>query len=58
MRQAPASVQRLAPYFSEGQEVTEHAVVIAGGGVTAMALVAEQALAKVDGAVGERRPAP
>jgi hypothetical protein len=48
----------LAPYFSEGQEVTEHAVVIAGGGVTAMALVAEQALAKVDGAVGERRPAP
>jgi 2-polyprenyl-6-methoxyphenol hydroxylase-like FAD-dependent oxidoreductase len=36
--------------------VTEHAVVIAGGGPTGMMLAAELALAKVDVAVVERRP--
>ena len=37
-------------------EVTEHAVVIAGGGPAGMMLAAELALAKVDVAVVERRP--
>src|ERR1700690_3680813 len=36
--------------------MTEHAVVIAGGGPTGMMLAAELALAKVDVAVMERRP--
>jgi 2-polyprenyl-6-methoxyphenol hydroxylase-like FAD-dependent oxidoreductase len=36
--------------------MTEHAVVIAGGGPTGMMLAAELALAKVDVAVVERRP--
>jgi 2-polyprenyl-6-methoxyphenol hydroxylase-like FAD-dependent oxidoreductase len=36
--------------------VSEHAVVIAGGGPTGMMLAAELALAKVDVAVVERRP--
>jgi 2-polyprenyl-6-methoxyphenol hydroxylase-like FAD-dependent oxidoreductase len=36
--------------------VTEHAVVIAGGGPTGMMLAAELALAKVDVAIIERRP--
>src|SRR6202049_2518291 len=36
--------------------MTEHAVVIAGGGPTGMMLAAELALAKVDVAVFERRP--
>jgi 2-polyprenyl-6-methoxyphenol hydroxylase-like FAD-dependent oxidoreductase len=36
--------------------MTEHAVVIAGGGPTGMMLAAELALAKVDVAVLERRP--
>jgi 2-polyprenyl-6-methoxyphenol hydroxylase-like FAD-dependent oxidoreductase len=36
--------------------ITEHAVVIAGGGPTGMMLAAELALAKVDVAVVERRP--
>src|SRR5881409_1038699 len=36
--------------------VTEHAVVIAGGGPAGMMLAAELALAKVDVAVVERRP--
>jgi 2-polyprenyl-6-methoxyphenol hydroxylase-like FAD-dependent oxidoreductase len=36
--------------------MTEHAVVIAGGGPTGMMLAAELALAKVDVAVIERRP--
>jgi 2-polyprenyl-6-methoxyphenol hydroxylase-like FAD-dependent oxidoreductase len=38
--------------------MTEHAVVIAGGGPTGMMLAAELALAKVDVAVVERRPGP
>src|SRR3954465_15845137 len=37
--------------------MTEHAVVIAGGGPAGMMLAAELALAKVDVAVVERRPA-
>ena len=37
-------------------QVTEHAVVIAGGGPVGMMLAAELALAKVDVAVVERRP--
>src|SRR6201986_342188 len=36
--------------------VTEHDVVIAGGGPTGMMLAAELALARVDVAVVERRP--
>src|SRR5438874_6914263 len=36
--------------------MSEHAVVIAGGGPTGMMLAAELALAKVDVAVVERRP--
>ena len=36
--------------------MTEHAVVIAGGGPTGMMLAAELALAGVDVAVFERRP--
>ena len=36
--------------------MTEHAVIIAGGGPTGMMLAAELALAKVDVAVVERRP--
>ena len=36
--------------------MTEHAVVIAGGGPAGMMLTAELALAKVDVAVVERRP--
>src|SRR5258708_25657869 len=36
--------------------MTEHAVVIAGGGPTGMMLAAELALAKIDVAVVERRP--
>lgn len=36
--------------------MTEHAVVIAGGGPTGMMLAAELALAKVDVAVVDRRP--
>src|ERR1700731_41041 len=36
--------------------MTEHAVVIAGGGAAGMMLAAELALAKVDVAVVERRP--
>ena len=36
--------------------MTEHSVVIAGGGPTGMMLAAELALAKVDVAVVERRP--
>src|SRR3954453_6419583 len=36
--------------------MTEHAVVVAGGGPTGMMLAAELALAKVDVAVVERRP--
>jgi 2-polyprenyl-6-methoxyphenol hydroxylase-like FAD-dependent oxidoreductase len=36
--------------------MTEHAVVIAGGGPTGMMLAAELALAKVDVAIVERRP--
>ena len=36
--------------------MTEHAVVIAGGGPAGMMLAAELALAKVDVAVVERRP--
>jgi 2-polyprenyl-6-methoxyphenol hydroxylase-like FAD-dependent oxidoreductase len=36
--------------------MTEHAVVIAGGGPTGMMLAAELALARVDVAVVERRP--
>jgi 3-(3-hydroxy-phenyl)propionate hydroxylase len=36
--------------------MTEHAVVIAGGGPTGMMLAAELALAKVDVAIAERRP--
>jgi 2-polyprenyl-6-methoxyphenol hydroxylase-like FAD-dependent oxidoreductase len=39
-----------------GVAMTEHAVVIAGGGPTGMMLAAELALAKVDVAVIERRP--
>jgi 3-(3-hydroxy-phenyl)propionate hydroxylase len=37
-------------------DVTEHAVVIAGGGPAGMMLAAELALAKVDVAIVERRP--
>lgn len=37
-------------------QMTEHAVVIAGGGPAGMMLAAELALAKVDAAVVERRP--
>jgi 2-polyprenyl-6-methoxyphenol hydroxylase-like FAD-dependent oxidoreductase len=36
--------------------MTEHAVVIAGGGPTGMMLAAELALARVDVAIVERRP--
>src|SRR3954454_5393171 len=36
--------------------MTEHAVVIVGGGPTGMMLAAELALAKVDVAILERRP--
>jgi 2-polyprenyl-6-methoxyphenol hydroxylase-like FAD-dependent oxidoreductase len=39
-----------------GVAMTEHAVVIAGGGPTGMMLAAELALAKIDVAVVERRP--
>src|SRR3954447_9539320 len=39
-----------------GRAMTEHAVVIAGGGPAGMMLAAELALAKVDVAVVERRP--
>jgi 3-(3-hydroxy-phenyl)propionate hydroxylase len=39
-----------------GMPVSEHAVVIAGGGPTGMMLAAELALAKVDVAILERRP--
>jgi 2-polyprenyl-6-methoxyphenol hydroxylase-like FAD-dependent oxidoreductase len=42
--------------FNRRVVVTEHAVVIAGGGPTGMMLAAELALAKVDVAVLERRP--
>lgn len=38
-----------------GGAITEHAVVIAGGGPTGMMLAAELALARVDVAVVERR---
>jgi len=41
---------------SDEMRVSEHAVVIAGGGPTGMMLAAELALAKVDVAVLERRP--
>ena len=36
--------------------MTEHAVVIAGGGPTGLMLAGELALAGVDGAIVERRP--
>src|SRR5256886_14170275 len=53
-------VQRNAGVFldlSDGRAaMTEHAVVIAGGGPTGMMLAAELALAKVDVVVVERRP--
>jgi 2-polyprenyl-6-methoxyphenol hydroxylase-like FAD-dependent oxidoreductase len=39
-----------------GADMSEHAVVIAGGGPTGMMLAAELALAKVDVAIVERRP--
>src|SRR3954454_3370437 len=39
-----------------GGAMSEHAVVIAGGGPAGMMLAAELALAKVDVAVVERRP--
>jgi 2-polyprenyl-6-methoxyphenol hydroxylase-like FAD-dependent oxidoreductase len=43
--------------LSDGREaMTEHAVVIAGGGPAGMMLAAELALARVDVAVVERRP--
>src|SRR5262249_58597908 len=38
--------------------MTEHAVVIAGGGPTGMMLAAELALARVDVAILERRASP
>ena len=38
--------------------MTEHAVVIAGGGPTGMMLAAELALARVDVAIVERRASP
>src|SRR5829696_5611874 len=40
----------------EGEYMTEHSVVIAGGGPAGMMLAAELALAKVDVAIVERRP--
>ena len=36
--------------------MTEHGVVIAGGGPTGLMLAGELALAKVDVAIAERRP--
>jgi 2-polyprenyl-6-methoxyphenol hydroxylase-like FAD-dependent oxidoreductase len=52
--------QRNAGVFLDASDgraaMTEHAVVIAGGGPTGMMLAAELALAKVDVAVVERRP--
>jgi 3-(3-hydroxy-phenyl)propionate hydroxylase len=42
--------------FERGAAMTEHAVVIAGGGPAGMMLAAELALAEVDVAVVERRP--
>src|SRR3954466_5716982 len=49
--------ERVVLDVSEGSvAMTEHAVVIAGGGPTGMMLAAELALAKVDVAVVERRP--
>ena len=38
--------------------MTEHAVVIAGGGPTGLMLAAELALAEVDVAIVERRASP
>ena len=38
--------------------MTEHAVVIAGGGPTGMMLAGELALAGIDVAIVERRPTP
>jgi len=52
--------RRNARVFSEVSDrraaMTEHSVVIAGGGPTGMMLAAELALAKIDVAVLERRP--
>jgi 2-polyprenyl-6-methoxyphenol hydroxylase-like FAD-dependent oxidoreductase len=48
---------RVIPDVSKGRvAMTEHGVVIAGGGPAGMMLAAELALAKVDVAVVERRP--
>ena len=47
---------RLSLTNETGVAMSEHAVVIAGGGPTGMMLAAELALAKVDVAVIERRP--
>jgi 2-polyprenyl-6-methoxyphenol hydroxylase-like FAD-dependent oxidoreductase len=41
---------------SDGSEMMEHAVVIAGGGPTGLMLAGELALAGVDAAIVERRP--
>jgi 2-polyprenyl-6-methoxyphenol hydroxylase-like FAD-dependent oxidoreductase len=51
-------IKKMCGVFVAGRSVamTEHAVVIAGGGPAGMMLAAELALAKVDVAVVERRP--
>src|SRR5436190_3910887 len=47
---------RAVPHVGAGDAMTEHAVVIAGGGPTGLVLAGELALAGVDVAVVERRP--
>src|SRR6266508_2756741 len=47
----------LSTYTAGAWLMTEHAVVIAGGGPTGLMLAGELALAKVDVAIVERRPA-
>jgi 2-polyprenyl-6-methoxyphenol hydroxylase-like FAD-dependent oxidoreductase len=51
-----SAARRGTAHQIEGGFMTEHAVVIAGGGPTGLMLAAELALAGVDAAIVERRP--
>src|SRR3954469_19393419 len=51
-----ANVRVVTGESGRGVDVTDHAVVIAGGGPTGMMLAGELALAGVDVAIVERRP--
>src|SRR5258705_10816229 len=56
LRQGPRASSNLRDHSEPGVAMTEHAVVIAGGGPTGLMLAGELALAGADGAIVERRP--